>query len=103
MVASLSRAISPVKGGSPARSPRIGSMLTRKPMSGASSARPRLALTVPTVMSVCPVERCLEAGHQRDEQRRALAPAQLAQPVEQVAAGQVAGHRAVEGVEDRAR
>ncbi len=55
MVASLSRASSPVNGGSPDRSPRIGSMLTRKPMSGASSARPRLALTVPTVMSVCPV------------------------------------------------
>ena len=69
----LTRASSSLNGGSPDRSLRIGSVLTRKPISGASSGRPRFALTVPTTRSCLPgvaVQQRQQPGHQRDEQRR---------------------------------
>ena len=42
------------EGGLPDRSPRMTSVLTKKPISPSSSGRPRPAIGVPTAMSSCP-------------------------------------------------
>ena len=54
-MASRTRPRNSVNGGSPEASQRMGSVLTRKPISGVSAARRRLALVVPTTRSSCPV------------------------------------------------